>query len=31
MKRLINRLIEWLRAEGIPPESIADCLQYITK
>lgn len=31
MKRLINRLIEWLKAHGVSDADIADCLDYITK
>ena len=31
LKRLINRLIEWLKAHGISAEDIADCISYITK
>ena len=31
IKRLLNRLIAWLRANGITPEQIADCIEYITK
>lgn len=31
MKRLINRLIEWLKQNGVKPEQIADCIEYITK
>lgn len=31
IKRLINRLIQWLNAHGITAEQIADCIDYITK
>ena len=31
VKRLINCLIQWLKAQGLSPEQIADCIEYITK
>ena len=31
IKRLINRLIQWMKAHGITAELIADCIDYITK
>lgn len=31
IKRLINRLIQWLKAQGFNPEQITDCIDYITK
>lgn len=31
IKRLINRLTEWLRAYGMKAEDILDCIEYITK
>lgn len=31
IKRIINRLVEWLEANGISNEKIVDCIQYITK
>lgn len=31
MKRLINRLVKWLKAHGIKPEDIAECIDYITQ
>ena len=31
LKRLINRLITWLRAKGLSDEDIADCVSYITE
>lgn len=31
IKRLINRLVQWLRAHSISGEQIADCIDYITK
>lgn len=31
LKRLINRLVDWLRLHGITAELIADCISYITK
>lgn len=31
IKRLINRLTEWLKAYGIPASDILDCIEYITK
>lgn len=31
MKRLLNRLVEWLKINGIAAEQIADCIDYITK
>lgn len=30
-KRLINRLVRWLREFGISPDKIAECIEYITK
>lgn len=30
-KRLINRLIQWLKVNGLTAEQIADCIDYITK
>ena len=29
LKVLIRRLIEWLQVQGLPPEKIIDCLNYI--
>ncbi len=31
IKRLINRLMQWLKAQGFKPEQINDCIDYITK
>lgn len=31
IKRLLNRLVQWLKAHGITAEQIADCIDYITK
>ena len=31
IKRLINRLVQWLKAHGITADQIADCIDYITK
>lgn len=31
VKRLINRLICWLRAAGFTAEQITACIEYITK
>ena len=31
MKRLIARLIIWLKAQGISAEKILECIEYITK
>lgn len=31
IKRLINRLTEWLKAYGMKAEDILDCIEYITK
>ena len=31
IKRLINRLVQWMKAHGINAELIADCIDYITK
>ncbi len=31
IKRLINRLIAWLKAHGLNGEQIADCIDFITK
>ena len=31
VKRLINRLVEWLKDHNISAEDIADCIDYITK
>ena len=31
IKRLINRLVAWLKAHGISDELITDCIDYITK
>lgn len=31
IKRLINRLIQWMKAHGISAAQIADCIDYITK
>lgn len=31
IKRLINRLVQWLKAHGVTAEQIADCIDYITK
>lgn len=31
LKRLINRLIAWMRANGLTAEQVADCISYITK
>lgn len=31
LRRLINRLIHWLQAEGISGDKIAECIEYITK
>lgn len=31
IKRLINRLIQWMKAHGISAEQIADCIDYVTK
>ena len=30
-KRLINRLIKWLKAHGMKAEDIAECIDYITQ
>lgn len=30
-ERLINRLIEWLKAHNIAAEQIDDCIDYIKK
>ena len=30
-KRLINRLVQWLKANNTPPEKITECIEYITK
>ena len=31
IKRLIRRLIEWLRGRGIDESDMLDCIEYITK
>lgn len=31
VKRLINRLVRWLRAAGLTEAQINDCVEYITK
>ena len=31
LKRLINRLIDWLKSRGVSAVDIADCISYITK
>lgn len=31
MKRLISRLIEWLKAHGMSAAEILQCIEYITK
>lgn len=31
MPRIINRLIQWLEAEGMSAEKIKDCINFITK
>lgn len=31
IKRLIRRLVEWLKVRGTSPEDILDCIEYITK
>lgn len=31
VKRLINRLIGWLKAAGFTAEQITECIEYITK
>lgn len=31
IKRLIRRLVEWLKARRTSPEDILDCIEYITK
>lgn len=31
LKKLLNRLVEWLKANGMTGEQIADCIAYITK
>ncbi len=31
IKRLINRLISWLKVHGLNGEQIADCIDFITK
>jgi hypothetical protein len=30
IKRLINRLCEWLKAQGFTAEKIVECIKYIT-
>ena len=30
LRRLIHRLVEWLKAHDISAEDIADCISYIT-
>ena len=31
MKKLINRLIEWLQRKGLTEKEILDCIKYITQ
>lgn len=31
IKRLINRLVAWLSANGMTGDQIAECISYITK
>lgn len=31
MKRLINRLVEWLEMQGFTAEKIKECIKYITE
>lgn len=31
IKRLINRLVRWLKENGMTAEKIAECIEYITK
>jgi len=31
IKRLIYRLIEWLKLHGVTTDDILDCIEYITK
>lgn len=31
LDRIINRLVEWLESEEIPPDKIVECIKYITK
>ena len=31
IKRLIRRLIEWLKANSISADKILECIEYITK
>ena len=31
VKRLIRRLVEWLKAHNMTAEDILDCIEYITK
>ena len=30
-KRLISRLIAWLKAHGMTADDVLDCIEYITK
>lgn len=31
MKKLISKLIEWLKLKGFSEKDIVDCIDYITK
>ena len=31
MKRLLRRLIEWLKTKGLSAEEIVECIEYITR
>mgnify|MGYP006913554781 CR=1 FL=1 len=31
IKRLIHRLVAWLRLRGLSADDIAECISYITK
>lgn len=31
LKRIISRLIEWLKTHGVSADDIVDCIGYITK
>lgn len=31
MKRMINRLVKWMKEHGMTAEEIAECISYITQ
>ena len=31
MKRMLRRLIEWLKTKGLTAEEIVECIEYITR